>query len=368
MFVYLPAQHVLDVAEAATHTLHNLLPIRGTLVRNGLSWAGALNTALDRFGGDVQVLINQHQWPVWGNGRVRASLENHRDLYKYIHDQSVRMMNQGMTSAEMSAALTMPPGLDKDWSLRGYYGTLSQDAHAVYQRYSGWYDGNPAHLDPMPPIAEARKTIEYMGGADAAITRAREDFKAGNYRWVAQVMNQLVFADPSNKEARALAADAFEQMGYLAEAAPWRNSYLLAAQRLRGNAARPPATGPAISPEILHAMSAAEMFDYLGTRIDGPRASPGKIAIGWRFTDTGESLASTLAHGALTTSGKPDPKADATVVTSRKALEPVILGQQTLADAMALGGIAVAGNAKVLTDLWALLVDFPRTIPLVEPR
>ncbi|MEO8896334.1 MAG: alkyl sulfatase dimerization domain-containing protein, partial [Rhizomicrobium sp.] len=232
MFVYLPAQHVLDVAEAATHTLHNLLPIRGTLVRNGLSWAGALNTALDHFGGDVQVLINQHQWPLWGNARVRSALENHRDLYKYIHDQSLRMMNQGMNPAEISQALTMPPGLEKDWSLRGYYGTLSQDAHAVYQRYSGWYDGNPAHLDPMPPALEARKTIEYMGGADAAIARAREDFKAGNYRWVAQVMDQLVFADPSNKEARALAADAFEQMGYLAEAAPWRNSYLLAAQRL----------------------------------------------------------------------------------------------------------------------------------------
>jgi alkyl sulfatase BDS1-like metallo-beta-lactamase superfamily hydrolase len=172
MFVYLPKAHVLDVGEDATHTLHNLLPIRGTLVRNGLSWSSALNSALGHFGGDVQVLINQHQWPVWGNARVRAALENHRDLYKYIHDQTLRMMNEGLNPAEISARLTMPPGLEKDWSLRGYYGTLSQDAHAVYQRYSGWYDGNPAHLDPMPPVEEAKKMIEYMGGADAAIARA----------------------------------------------------------------------------------------------------------------------------------------------------------------------------------------------------
>ena len=238
MFVYLPGAHVLDTSEVATHTLHNLLPIRGTLVRNGLTWSHALDAALQHFGGDVQILINQHQWPVWGNARIKGALENHRDLYKYIHDQSLRMMNQGLTPAEISAALTMPPGLERDWSLRGYYGTLSQDAHAVYQRYAGWYDGNPAHLDPMPPVEEARKTIAYMGGADAVIARARDDFKAGNYRWVAQVMDKLVFADPANRAARALGADAFEQMGYLAEAAPWRNSYLLAAQKLRSSVAR----------------------------------------------------------------------------------------------------------------------------------
>jgi alkyl sulfatase BDS1-like metallo-beta-lactamase superfamily hydrolase len=369
MFVYLPAQHVLDTSEVATHTLHNLLPIRGTLVRNGLSWSRALDTALAHFGTDVQVLINQHQWPVWGNARVRTALENHRDLYKYVHDQSLRMMNSGMTPAEISAALTMPPGLERDWSLRGYYGTLSQDAHAVYQRYSGWYDGNPAHLDPMPPVEEARKTIAYMGGADAAIARAREDFKAGNYRWVAQVMDKVVFADPSNKDARALAADAFEQMGYLAEAAPWRNSYLLAAQKLRGQVAAPGRPTSGISPEILHAMTAREMFDYLGTRIDGRRDLVPKLVINWRFTDTKETLVSTLQHGALTAiAGKADPKAVATVVTSRAALEPVILGQKPLADAIIQGGIAVTGDAQSLSDLWALLVDFKTGIPLVEPR
>jgi alkyl sulfatase BDS1-like metallo-beta-lactamase superfamily hydrolase len=270
---------------------------------------------------------------------------------------------------EISQALTMPPGLENDWSLRGYYGTLSQDAKAIYQRYIGWYDGNPANLDSLPPVEQARKTIEYMGGADAAIARARDDFKAGHYRWVAQIMDQLVFADPSNKEARDLAADAFEQMGYLAEAAPWRNAYLLAAQRLRGGVAGSGRAVPAITPEVLRVMPAGEMFDYLGTRIDGPRAPAGKIVINWRFTDSQETLVSTLEHGALTTiGGKADAEAGATVVTSRRVLEPVILGQRTLADAMKDGGIAVTGNAQALTGLWALLVDFKSVIALVEPQ
>jgi len=368
MFVYLPQKHLLDVAELSTHTLHNLLPVRGTLVRNGLAWSDALNAALDRFGGDVQILITQHQWPIWGNAKARASLENHRDLYKYIHDQTLRMMNAGMTPAEISAGLTMPPGLEKDWSLRGYYGTLSQDAHAVYQRYSGWYDGNPAHLDLMPPVEEAKKYLAYMGGADAVIARAREDFQKGQYRWVAQVMSRVVFADPANKEARALAADAFEQMGYGSEAAPWRNSYLLAAQRLRGVTMDAGRSVPAIGPEILHTMSARDMFDYLGTRIDGPRAGAVRIAIAWRFTDSKDAVVTTLSHGALTVSTPPKVGPDAMVTTTRAALEPVILGQKTLADAMAGGGVVVMGNASALTDLWALLVDFKSGIPLVEPR
>ncbi|HKD48743.1 MAG TPA: alkyl sulfatase dimerization domain-containing protein, partial [Rhizomicrobium sp.] len=369
MFIFLPGPHVLDVGEDATHTLHNLLPIRGTLVRNALSWSDALNTALDHFGGDVQIQINQHQWPIWGNARVRASLEAHRDLYKYIHDQTLRMMNEGMEPREIAQSLTMPPGLEKDWSLRGYYGTLPQDAMAVYQRYSGWYDGNPANLNRLPPVEEARKYVEYMGGAGAAIARARDDFKAGNYRWVAQIMDQVVFADPSNKEARELGADAFEQMGYQAEAAPWRNSYLLAAQRLRGGRSGGGRPSPAISPEVLRVMPAGEMFDYLGTRIDGPRAGAARIVINWRFTDTHESLVSTLEHGALTSiGGKTDPRADATVTTTRQILEPVILGQQTLADAMAHGGMTAAGNAEAVSGLWALLVDFKTGIPLIEPR
>jgi alkyl sulfatase BDS1-like metallo-beta-lactamase superfamily hydrolase len=230
MLIYLPQSHVLDVVEDATHTLHNLLPLRGTLVRDANRRSQYLNVALEQFGADAQIIIDQHQWPVWGNERVRAQLANKRDLYKYIHDQTIRMMNEGMGPTEIAEALTMPPGLENDWSARGYYGTLSHDSKAVYQLYIGWYDGNPATLNRLPRVEEAKKYLEYMGGSAVVIARARDDFKADHYRWVAEVMDQVVFADPSNKEARGLAADAFEQLGYLAESATWRNAYLLGAQ------------------------------------------------------------------------------------------------------------------------------------------
>jgi alkyl sulfatase BDS1-like metallo-beta-lactamase superfamily hydrolase len=369
MFVYLPQSHVLDMGEDDSHTLHNLLNISGTYVRNALSWSHALDVALDRFGGDVQVLINQHQWPVWGNARVRTNLADHRDLYKYIHDQTLRMMNAGMAPREIADTLKLPPDLERDWAVHPYYGALNLGAMAVYQRYVGWYDGNPANLGRLPPVEEAKKQVEYMGGSAAVISRARADFKAGRYRGVAQVMDQVVFADPSNKEARALAADAFEQMGYGAENGPTRSSYLLAAQKLRSNARDAQRSTPAVSPQILHVMSAGQLFDYLGTRIDGPRAGTAKIVIAWRFTDTKEALVSTLEHGALTwspgmTGSHADAHMDASVATTRAVLEPVILGQKTLGDA----ALAVTGNAKSLSDLWALLVDFQTGIPLVEPR
>jgi alkyl sulfatase BDS1-like metallo-beta-lactamase superfamily hydrolase len=369
LIVYLPQLHVLDVAELATHTLHNLLPLRGAQVRDAKRWSQALNDALVDVGGDAQVIIDQHSWPVWGNERVRATLGRFRDVYKYIHDQTLRMMNEGMGPAEIAASLTAPPGLETDWSTRGYYGALGQDARAVYQRYVGWYDGNPANLNPLPRVEEARKYLEYMGGADAVIARARADFKAGNYRWVARVMNQVVFAEPSNTEARNLTADTFEQLGYLAESAPWRNAYLLAAQELRRPARVDGQRVPAISQQVLHAMPIADVFDYVGTRVNGPRAgTPRPVVINWTFTDTRESLTSTLEHGALTsTTRRMASDAGATVTTTRPVFEAVILGQRTLSDAFNAGEMTARGNVNAVRSLWALLVDFPPGFPLVAP-
>ncbi len=368
MLIYLPQSHVLDVAEDATHTLHNLVPLRGALVRDANRWSQSLNLALDRFGPDVQVMIDQHQWPVWGNERVRARLANQRDLYKYVHDQTIRMMNQGLGPAEIAEALTLPPGLDKEWYARGYYGNIAQDSKAVYQRYMGWYDGNPATLNRLPRVEEARKYVEYMGGSAAVIARARRDFKAGNYRWVAEVMDEVVFAEPSNHEARGLAADAFEQLGYLAESAPWRNSYLLGAQELRRRDRAGTGSVPGIGAAVLHVMPIGEVFDYLGTRLDGPRSGTAASVINWRFSDTQESLASTLEHGALTAiPGKTSPAAAATVTTTRTAFESLILEKRTLADELAQREIVISGDAKAVSDLWALLVDFKTGFPLAEP-
>src|SRR6266404_4116937 len=368
MLIYLPQSHVLDVAEDATHTLHNLLPFRGTVVRDANRWSQYLNAALEQFGADAQVLIAQHTWPVGGNERVRARLAIQRDLYKYLHDQTIRMMNQGLGPTEIAEALTMPPGLESDWSARGYYGTISHDSKAVYQRYIGWYDGNPATLNRLPRVEEAKKYLEYMGGSAAVIARARDDFKAGRYRWVAQVMDQVVFADPSNKEARSLAADAFEQLGYLAESSTWRNAYLLGAQELRSGVGRGARSVPGVSAEMLHAMPIALVFDYLGTRVDGPRAGTANIVINWRFTDTRESLASTLEHGALTwITGKTAPNAVTTVTTKRPVFESIILRRRTLADAMEHGELASVGDTNAVSDLLALLADFETGFPVVEP-
>jgi len=368
MHIYLPQSRVLDLAENATHTLHNLLPFRGSEVRDANRWSHYISDALERFGPEAEVLIAQHHWPIWGNDRVQARLRNQRDLYKYVHDQTVRMMDQGFRSAEIAELLTPPPGLENDWSTRGYYGTLSHNAKAVYQKYLGWYDGNPAGLNPLPPVEDAKKYVEYMGGAALVIARARDDFKAGNYRWVAQVMDQVVFADPTNSEARELAARAFEQLGYLSESAIWRNSYLLGAQELRSKPA-PSRFSPGVNPDTLRAMTLDVVFDYLGTRLNAPRAGTTQTVINWRFPDTKETAASTLSHGALTAVvGKDAANADATVTIPRSVFAAAVLGERSIADEIRRGEAIVDGKAAVVTQLFGLFDDFDTAFPIVEPR
>lgn len=367
MHLFFPQLKVFDAAENATQTLHNLLPLRGTEVRDAKGWSTYLGDALERFGAGSEVMIAQHHWPVWGQDRVVERLEQQRDLYKFIHDQTVRMMNQGMTPTEIAEQLRLPKSLEQVWSARGYYGTLSHDSKAVYQRYLGWYDGNPAVLNELPPSDAAQKYVEYMGGSDAILARAREDFAKGNYRWVAQLMDQVVFAEPSNAEARALAADAFEQLGYLAESATWRNAYLLGAQELRNGvpAAR---RRQALDAEMISAMPASLVFDYLGTTLNGPRADNTKMVLNWRFTDTRETLASTIDHAALTyVSGKTSPNADASVSTTRAVFDAIVLRQRTVADAQQRGELTVTGNAARLTELMGLLDDFDPGFRIVEP-
>lgn len=367
MHLFLPTHKVLNLAENATHTMHNLLPLRGTEVRDSRSWSAYLNEALERFGAETDVLIAQHHWPVWGRDRVTTALANQRDLYKFLHDQSVRLMNHGYTPAEISAQLTLPPGLARDWAARGYYGTLSHNAKAVYQKYIGWYDGHPANLDPLPVTEGARKYVEYMGGAAAVITKARQDFARGEFRWVAEVMRHVVFADPSNTEARALGADAFEQLGYLAESATWRNAYLLGAQELRQG---PPAARPStLDPEMVSAMPVAMVFDVLGTHVNAPKAWARDVVVNWTFTDTREQIAVTLRHGALThVSGQRAATAAATVSLTRAAFNALALGRQTLAAAQTAGAVTVTGDVTAAARLFEVLDRFDAGFPIVEPR
>ena len=233
MIMYYPQFRVLNMAEIATQNFHNLLPMRGALVRDSLSWSKYIGGALRRYGTSSDVLIAQHNWPVWTGERVRDFLSKQRDAYKFVHDQTVRLMNHGYVGAEIAEMVKLPASLNQEWSAHSFYGKLKHNVRAIYQRYLGHYDGNPANLDALPPAEFAKKSIEYMGGAESALKKAREDYARAEYRWVAQVASQLVFADPANREARELAADAFEQLGYQSESATARNAYLQGASELR---------------------------------------------------------------------------------------------------------------------------------------
>jgi alkyl sulfatase BDS1-like metallo-beta-lactamase superfamily hydrolase len=367
MHLFFPKHRVLNLAENATKTMHNLLPFRGTEVRDASAWSKYLGAALERFGPETDVLIAQHHWPTWGRDRVAHALANQRDLYKYIHDQSVRLMNHGYTPTEISEELVLPPGLANDWAARGYYGTLSHNAKAVYQKYLGWYDANPANLNPLPERDASRKYLEYFGGAAAVIAKARADSAKGEYRWVAEVMRHVVYAEPSNTEARQLAADAFEQLGYASEAATWRNAYLVAAQELRQGplAARP----ASLDPEMVRAMRATDVFDVLGTHVNGPRAWSREVVVNWSLTGRPEQVAVTLRNGALTyVAGARAANAGASVTLARDTFDGIVLGRQSLADAVKQGAATLTGDLSAATLLFEVLDRFDAGFSIVEPR
>ena len=367
MIMYFPQFKILNMAEDVTHNMHNLYTIRGAEIRDGRLWSRYISEAIERYGDKTDIVIAQHHWPMWGNERIVAFLKKQRDLYKFIHDQTVRLLNHGLTSTEIAEQLKLPPSLANEWFSRGYYGTLSHNSKAVYQFYLGWYDGNPADLNPLPRAEEAKKQVEYMGGAEATIKRARDDFKAGQYRWVASVMSKVVFADPSNKDARALGADALEQLGYQSEAGTWRNAYLLGALELRnGVAEQPPSTANA---DLLKGVSIDLAFDFLGVRLNAPKAEGKKITINWTFTDLNETYVLNLENSALThTSGKLSGNADASVALTRAALDAITLKQRTFLGSVLTGDVSVSGNPLKLRELFGLLNEFSPGFEIVEPR
>ena len=371
MLLHFPQLRVLDMAEDVTHTMHNLYTLRGSEVRDGNLWSRYISDALETFGDRTDVVIAQHHWPVAGHDRVVALLKTQRDLYKFINDQSLRLVNQGLTPAEIAEKLRLPAGLQQEWSARGYYGTLRHNAKAVYQKYLGWYDANPANLDPLPPVESARKAIDYMGGADAVMARARADFAKGEYRWVASVTSQLVFADSTNRAARELCADAMEQLGFQAEAGTWRNAYLVGAMELRNGLPRLPAGGGGgtVNPETLGAISNDQFFDYLGIRLNADKAEGKTMLINWTFTDSQQQMLLTLENSALThVAGKRAANADATVTLRRDVLNAIALQQTTLADAVKAGRVTIEGNAARLDELFAMLDTFSRNFSVIEPK
>ncbi len=277
-----PKYRALCMAENTTHNMHNLYTLRGAAVRDPLAWAYFINEAMELYAGRYDLLFASHHWPTWGIEESNDFLKKQRDMYKYLHDETLRLANQGYTILEIPEIIELPTELFRAWYNRGYYGTVSHNVKAVYQRYLGFFDGNPADLHPLPPTAAGKKYVEFMGGAASLLEKARQSFDAGEYRWVAQVVNHLVFADPDNQAARALQADALEQLGYQAESGPWRNFYLSAAKELR-DGVMDLAAPKTITPDTVRATPLEMFFDLLAVRLNGPKAAGKKIILNARL-------------------------------------------------------------------------------------
>jgi alkyl sulfatase BDS1-like metallo-beta-lactamase superfamily hydrolase len=368
MNLYLPQLRALCIAENAVRTQHNLLTLRGAKVRDARQWSYYLDQTLARYGARSDVLLGQHHWPTWGQQRITQMLADQRDMYAYLNDQTLRLINQGMTPMDIAERLKrLPEPLASRWYARDYYGSISHNVRAVYQRYLGFYDGNPATLNPLPPVESARRTIAWMGGADAVLAKARASYAQGDYRWVAQIVNQLVFAEPDNRAARQLQAAALEQLGYQAENSTWRNAYLSGAQELRQGVAAPTAAGTA-SADLVKALTVPMLFDYLAVRLDADKAAGRAMTVNWVFTDLNEQYAMTLNNSALTyRSGAAHADPTVTVRLSKPALNRVFSGSVKLADAVGKGDIDVTGDRQSLAALFGMMDRFTPAFNLVTP-
>ncbi|MHC4107864.1 MAG: alkyl/aryl-sulfatase, partial [Planctomycetota bacterium] len=367
MNFYFPQLKALCTAETATSTLHNLYAIRGAQVRDALKWSKYLNEAIDLFGGEAEVQFASHHWPHWENENIVRYLANQRDLYRYLHDQTMRLANQGYTMLEIAEMIELPESIATPFGNRGYYGTVNHNVKAIYNKYLGYFDGNPANLDPLPPVEAGSKYVEYMGGADAVIERARESFASGDYRWVAQVLNHVVFADPDNMEARYLEADALEQMGFQAESAVWRNAYLVGAYELRHGVSRE--TGPRPpNADVLGGMTVAMLFDAIAVRVNGPKAADLDVTLNWSFTDIDERYAMSLANGVLNYSpGRHASDADSTIELTKTAYVHLVLGTAKIPELIGSGAVKIDGDPMAFAKLFGALDTYEFFWNIVTP-
>lgn len=365
MHLHLPEFNALCIAENATHTLHNLLTLRGAQVRDARAWARYLTEAIDLFGEHTDVVFASHHWPTWGRDKVVEYLSLQRDLYAYLHDQTLRLVNSGYTGSEIAESLRLPPALERAWHARGYYGSVSHNVKAIYQRYLGWFDGNPAHLWQHPPVAAARRYVRFMGGADEVVAKARSSYQDGDFRWVAEVLNHVVFAEPEHEAARTLLAETYEQLGYGAENGTWRNFYLTGAHELRhgslGSAAAPAA------PDLFTQLSPAQLFDALAVRVNGPRGWDEQLTVDIDFTDLDERHRLTLRNGVLshTAAAKPSP-ADVLLRLPRSALAVLVSGHADAAE-LAEAGVSIEGDPDVLRRLMSVLDKPDPDFAIVTP-
>ncbi len=366
MLFHLPGFSALCTAEDATHTLHNLYTLRGARTRDAKAWAYYINKAIELFADRSELCFAQHHWPTWGRERVVDFLESQRDAYQYLHDQTLRLANHGENMVEIAEQLDFPPSLGERWCNRGYYGSVNHNAKAVYNLYLGWFDGNPSTLHPLPPVESSVKYVDYMGGAAAVIERARADFEAGEYRWVAQVLNHVVFADAGNSEARELLADTLEQLGYQTENGVWRNFYLTGAQELRIGTLDLGARG-FVSPDTFAAMPVAMLVDYLAVRLNGPAADGEHLVINLVLTEPDEERVLEVRRSVLQ-SATGSRRADAAVTLQMTtAAFKVLVTSGDIDEQLAAGDVTVEGDVEVWRRFRRLLDDFSFWFPIIEP-
>ncbi|KQW06546.1 alkyl sulfatase [Leifsonia sp. Root4] len=360
MHFYFPARRALCMAENATHTLHNLLTLRGALVRDPHVWSSYLTEAIDRYGDKTDAVFASHHWPTWGKERIIGFLSTQRDLYAYLHDQTLRLLNQGYTGAEIAEMIELPPALTSAWNTHGYYGSISHNVKAIYQRYMGWFDGNPARLWPHPPAAQAERYVKALGGIDRVVELAQTAFDEGDLRWAATLLDHAVFADAEHSGARALYADTLEQLGYGAENGTWRNFFLSGATELReGNFGTPTATS---APAIVAQLTAEQLFDSLAISVDGPKAWDLDLRINVTFTDLDANYRVALRNGVLISRKKAlDPDAAVTVSLSKARLLALLAGD---ADSP---GVETSGDAAVLPQLLGVLQSGDPAFNIVTP-
>jgi alkyl sulfatase BDS1-like metallo-beta-lactamase superfamily hydrolase len=369
-FVFLlPAWRALWTAEVVTHVQHNLYTLRGAQVRDALAWSKAIDTMIARFGADTEVVFASHHWPTWGHDASLALLRTQRDTYRYLHDETLRLANHGESMLEIAEQLELPPALAHSWSSRGYYGSVNHNVKAIYQRYLGFFDGNPATLHPHPPVEAAKRYVTYMGGAEAVLERARVDHEAGDDRWVAEVVRHVVFADPDNVAARELLADALTQLGYRAESGPWRNFYLTGAKELRDGVIVLPTPSTA-SPDVIAAMPTSLILDYVAIRLKHRDAAELAGSTLLALTDVEEQhlleVSNGVLHSRAVASGD-EVHADATITTTRVWLNGLLAADDPATALTGSDGPDISGDPSSLLGVFGLLDEFPFWFDIVTP-
>lgn len=363
---YLPEHKAFCGAEVLSHVMHNVLTLRGAKVRDALLWSDYIGQSIDRLD-DVEVFFNSHHWPTWGHDRIITQMEQQQDMYKFTHDQTVRLANLGYTPREIAERLKLPDSLAGNFHLRGYYGTLSHNSKAVYQHYFGWYQGNPSQLNPLPPEQSSLRYVEFMGGAEAILEKASQSMQRGEYRWVAEVLYHLVFAQPDNGSAKQMLAEAYQQLGYQSESGPWRDIYLSGALELLSGTADQH-YDPEFGRAFVQQVPLEQFMKALSVRLDGEKAEGERLVLNVLFTDQQQNFVLTVRNSVMHYKETPAAaNADVSIALSKNLFVEILLGQVGIQQLLTTDELAVDGSVLKLLKFFSLMGESNDNFNIVTP-